>query len=246
MPNTANTPPPGKTHSAAPGKPPAHPATPAPEYTTGAELQTLREAAGLSREALAELVGVQARTVKHWESGRAGVPADVASVALRLADWVANAAHRLRMQARKTYHGQISQAATTWSDDGEPLHMQLMPGTAPARVVLVRYRETSHMHASTAPNGTTADTHGAAVTQAMQGLALDGIPARVVWFDPDAFYTWRSAHQAEDTPASRALWAQASALPAQAIPPRGEQPPPDFTPGYGAPSTGTTRGRSRP
>jgi len=44
---------------------------------TGAELQTLREACGLTREHMAQLKGVQARTIKHWENGRAGVPADV-------------------------------------------------------------------------------------------------------------------------------------------------------------------------
>ena len=51
---------------------------------TGAELQTLREACNLTREELGELAGVAARTIKHWESGRAGVPADVAALAQRL------------------------------------------------------------------------------------------------------------------------------------------------------------------
>ncbi|MGB4061914.1 MAG: hypothetical protein WBK26_17050, partial [Burkholderiaceae bacterium] len=94
--------------------------------------------------------------------------------------------------------------------------------------------------------GARADCHGAAVALVVQRLALDGMPARVVWFDPEAFTTWRNAHQADDTPASRAAWAQAAALPAQAIPPRGDQPPADFAPGYGLPSTGTARTRSRP
>jgi DNA-binding transcriptional regulator YiaG len=47
---------------------------------TGAELQCMREACAVSREELADLVGVQSRTVKHWESGRATVPADVAAI----------------------------------------------------------------------------------------------------------------------------------------------------------------------
>lgn len=233
MPTTANTPPPSK-----PAAPPAH--------MTGAELQTLREAAGLSREALAERVGVQARTVKHWEHGRGGVPADVADVVRHLAGWVAEAAHRLRMQARQIYHGQPGFGATQWGADGQPLAMQTGQATQPAQVVLMRYRETADMMASTAPNGTMADTHGAAVAQAMQGLALDDIPARVVWFDPATYGAWIDAQRLADTPDMRAHWAQGQGLAAQAIPPRGDQPPPDFALGYGTPSTGTARTRSRP
>ena len=60
---------------------------------TGAELQTLREAAGLSRDALAELAQVQARTVKHWETRTgAAVPADVAAIVTRLSGWVLHTA----------------------------------------------------------------------------------------------------------------------------------------------------------
>lgn len=50
------------------------------DYMTGAELQTLREACGLTREELGTLARVQARSIKHWEQGRMGVPADVAAM----------------------------------------------------------------------------------------------------------------------------------------------------------------------
>lgn len=47
-------------------------------HHTGAELQTLRECARISREALATACDVEPRTIKHWETRKnAGVPADV-------------------------------------------------------------------------------------------------------------------------------------------------------------------------
>lgn len=54
------------------------------ERMTGAELATMRQACGLSREELARMVDVQSRTIKHWESGSAGVPADVAETVASL------------------------------------------------------------------------------------------------------------------------------------------------------------------
>lgn len=60
---------------------------------TGAELQTLREACNLTRENLGELAGVAARTIKHWEHGRSGVPADVADLIRRLDATVSIAAN---------------------------------------------------------------------------------------------------------------------------------------------------------
>ena len=210
MATTANTPPPGKTPGAAPGKPPARPATLAPEYTTGSELQTLREAAGLSREALAELVGVQARTVKHWEHGRAGVPADVAAVAHNLAQWVRQATHSMHNGAREWLR-------------------QFEPATPAGPFVLVRYQQTADMLPSDRTRGARADCHGAAVAQVMQRLALDGVAARVVWFDVASFASWCQADHADDTPAARQAWAECAALPAQAVPARGDQPPASHT-----------------
>ena len=210
MATTANTPPTGKTPGAAPVKPPARQVTPAPEYTTGAELQTLREAAGLSREALAELVGVQARTVKHWEHGRAGVPADVAAEVQHRAEWVRVRARRMHTDAREWLR-------------------QFEPATPAGPFVLVRYQQTADMLPSDRTRGARADCHGAAVAQVMQRLALDGVAARVVWFDVASFASWCQADHADDTPAARQAWAECAALPAQAVPARGDQPPASHT-----------------
>lgn len=229
MPTTANTPPPGN-------------ATPPPTHMTGAELQTLREAAGLSREALAELVGVQARTVKHWESGRAGVPADVAAMAHHWAQWTRQTAQAMHQAAREWLR-QFEPVQVHHLGDPEP---RTLAATAPGPVVMVRHQQTEDMHRAERARGARADCHGAAVAQAVQRLALDGVAARVVWFDAASFASWCQANSADDTPAARTAWAQAAALPAQAIPPRGDQPPADFAPGYGMPSTGAAQGRSRP
>ena len=231
MTTTANTPTPGKTPGAAPGKPPARPATLAPEYTTGAELQTLREAAGLSREAMADLVGVQSRTVKHWEHGRAGVPADVAQVATDAAEWVTLAARRMWLQGRQTHHGRpAGRTLADYGQGGDLAALEILPAIAPAQVVMLRYSETRHMQRADLESGAIADTHGAAVVRAVQNLrTLDDIPARVVWFDTASFASWCQAHHADDTPAARQAWAEREALPAQAVPARGDQPPTSHT-----------------
>jgi hypothetical protein len=54
------------------------------DYITGSELQCMREACGLDRDQLAERVGVQGRSIKHWEMRSNGVPADVAALVLDL------------------------------------------------------------------------------------------------------------------------------------------------------------------
>jgi transcriptional regulator with XRE-family HTH domain len=101
------------------------PFTPYPDPLTGAELQTLREACNLTREELGDLAGVAARTIKHWESGRAGVPADVAALAQRLDATIQQAADQ---GARA-----VAQASARQG------------GTAPADVVLIRYRSADHL-----------------------------------------------------------------------------------------------------
>lgn len=231
MATTANTPPLDKTPSAAPGKPPARPVTLAHEYTTGAELQTLREAAGLSREALADLVGVQSRTVKHWEHGRAGVPADVAQVATDAAEWVTLTARRMWLQGRQTHHGRpAGRTMADYGQDGDLAALEILPAIAPEKVVMLRYSETRHMHRADLESGATADTHGAAVVRSVQNLrTLDDIPARVVWFDPAAYGAWIDAQRLDDTPDMRAHWAAGQGLAAQAVPARGDQPPPSHT-----------------
>lgn len=75
---------------------------------TGPELQSLREACHLSRDELGDLVGVQARTIKHWENGRAAVPQDVADRLGTLDDRLSHDAHTQARQVRaKTHPGMM-------------------------------------------------------------------------------------------------------------------------------------------
>ena len=172
---------------------------------TGAELQTLREACNLTRDELGSLCGVAPRTVKHWESGRAGVPADVADVVARL-------------------DAAIQRAA----DHGADVIEQAMAhqGTAPADVVLMRYRTPGDL-ARYRPDmaGAPAGAHGAIVARLRaQALALGVAAVRVVWMDPSAYEAWRAAQGLPDAEPSRAAWA-ADQVQAQALPHRGDQPP---------------------
>lgn len=187
---------------------------------TGAELQTLREACGLSRDELAELVGVQARTLKHWENGRAGVPADVATYVTRLDE-------AIDAQAQALCHADALQ------------HRRSQPaGAVPGQWVLMRYREQAHALGATsgpraqikpmAAGGLPIGTGGVLAMRVRQLLrhvtGWQGVPVRVVWFNPAEFETWRSAQGLPDDAASRDAWAQ-QALPTQAIPHRADQPP---------------------
>lgn len=184
---------------------------------TGAELQTMREACHMSRDDLAGLAGVQARTVKHWENGRAGVPADVAAV-VRNIDQQATDAARYAV--------------------GKLLAMQAAPARVlvgqAVKMVLMRYRSAEDM-ARYNPSiaGLPEGAQGCIVARIMQALAMAapggaGAPGaapvvRVVWFNPDDFEAWRAAHKRLSDEAARAEWAE-QVLPAQALPHRGDQP----------------------
>jgi transcriptional regulator with XRE-family HTH domain len=180
-------------------------------HTTGAELQTLRELCGLSRDTLAGLCGVQARTVKHWEGGRSGVPDDVATMARTLARWVAAEAAEI-----------VAQSLAERASHGGP-------------VVLLRYREAAHLPGER-KNGASMPTeaHGAALARVVLALRQQNPdePPRVVWFDPAPYFAWLEAAGFApghgDTAAQRSRWARLQALPSQAIPPRGDQPPPAY------------------
>lgn len=182
------------------------PFTPYPDPLTGAELQTLREACNLTREELGELAGVAARTIKHWESGRAGVPADVAALAQRLDATIQQAADQ---GARA-----VAQASARQG------------GTAPDDVVLIRYRSADHL-ARYRPDmaGQPAGVHGAIVQRVAQALRQRGQLVRVIWMQPDAYEAWRTAHGLADLETTRATWA-AHQVAAQALPHRADQPPP--------------------
>ena len=176
------------------------------EYMTGAELQTLREACGLSRDTLGLICSVQARTVKHWEGGRSGVPDDVAQAVRQVARWVA-----------------VESAALAAS-----IEREAAAGAAPA--VLVRYREAAEMPAKLRAAGVLPEVHGAMLARAacwrLAGLQDRG--PRVVWFEPAPYFEWLHAagHKpGDDSEQLRSQWATLRALSAQAMPPRGDQPP---------------------
>ena len=199
-------------------------------HMTGAELQTLREASGMTRDGLASLAGVEARTVKHWETRKgAAVPADVAQIVRNAARWVLQASAEALRTVQEAPH-------------------------AVSEVVLIRYRETAHMHATDRAQGLMADVHGGMVCRLVLDLMAQGTACRVVWFDPDAYNAWREDlrhkgwgqrveilkawgdHTGQpvdthpDTPAHRAAWAAGPALGVQAIPHPGDQPPAGYTP----------------
>ena len=178
-------------------------------YTTGAELQTMREALHMGRDELATLCGVQARTIKHWENGRAGVPADVADLAHEL-ERVAHIASQHAAQ-------QVQRLAAKH-------------GRAPDDLVLIRYRTAADLarfrpDMQHLPPG----IHAAIVARTAAQARAQGITARIVWMNADEFDAWRSASQPPrpDTEAARSEWAAVAALQQQATPHRADQPPAD-------------------
>jgi len=190
--------------------------------TTGAELQTLREICGLTREALAELAGVEPRTVKHWETRKgAAVPDDVADIVSRFTRWV------------------LMEAAAGILRIHHDIHMNTIEAHHPdgAEVVLIRYRDGYGLPAEWRAQGMRVDVHGAIVARMVLDLMGYGYRPRVVWFDPEAFHYWlqhearpatRDRTTIEDSPTMRQEWA-AQAIGRQAIPHPADQPPATHT-----------------
>lgn len=175
------------------------------DYMTGAELQTLREACNLTREELADLCRVQARTVKHWEGGRAGVPDDVG-------------------QLVRAIDANIQEAA------GQGLQVLQQMETArgaPGVVLLIRYRSAEDL-ARYRPDmaGMPPGIHGAMVGRARLAflMASPKTPVRIVWLDPENYEIWRKNNGKQDAETTRTEWAF-TAIEAQAMPHRGDQPP---------------------
>ena len=186
------------------------------DYMTGAELQTLREGCGLSREDLAGLCGVQARTVKHWENGRSGVPGDVADLARR-----------------------IDGAVTTASAQGlrQVQELAQRTGAVPAYLVLLRYDERDavryQVRQQFASLGNMTGWQAAAIHSAIVnrlrlliGTApgLAAVAVRIVWMRSEDYEAWRSAQGMEDNEATRAAWATGQ-VDKQAAAHRADQPP---------------------
>lgn len=167
---------------------------------TGAELQTMREYCALSRQELAELSGVESRTVKYWESGKSGVPADVCDMVTRI---------------KATIKKSVFDALSAIQE--EKIH--------PSDVVLLRYRskEDLHLYAKDM-RGAPLGAHNAIVMHLGAEIEALGAPVRVVWMNPVDYEQWRSAHNAQDTQATRATWAGLQ-VDTQDMPHRGDQPP---------------------
>lgn len=172
---------------------------------TGAELATLRQACGLTREELGAMCGgVHQRTVKHWESGHAGVPDDVAATVAGLL-------------------GTINAVVSQWRRE------ILEAGRPPGGLVLVRYRTADDLaRFMPALAGYPMGVHAAMVVQLIQALVftpgLQDVAVRVVYMDPAAYDAWRQACQVADSDAARSRWA-AGQVRAQAMPHPTDQPP---------------------
>ena len=188
------------------------------DYMTGAELQTLREACHLSRDDLASLAGVQARTIKHWENGRAAVPDDVADIVRKM-------------------DAQVQEAAAQELDlIRARAHPSTQPGTFGA--VLLRYKTEAGNLAGLDLFPATITPHhhlrGAIAARVMVGAkwlqdASGGAPAlvRIVWFDVAQYGEWRTMQGLaglRDSHELRQRWA-GHAIEKQAIPHRLDQPP---------------------
>lgn len=185
--------------------PPTTMPTTTPNHMTGAELQTLRESCNLAREDLADLAGVQARTIKHWESGRAGVPEDVADLVRGINQTIDAAAQHARDHLRLLITKQ---------------------GSPPADIVLLRYRTSDDMHRYRPDMATLpACVHGAIINRMRLDAKALGIPVRIVWMQPDVYEPWRAACHMVDNEATRSQWASEQ-LALQAIPHLADQPPP--------------------
>lgn len=159
---------------------------------TGAELACLRHTCGLSRDELAFLCGVQPRTIKHWESGRAAVPADVAQLITRIDATQAEAVQ----QALAIAQASAGKAA----DQSHP----------PAFHVLVRHatpEDLAHHRPELArmPHG----LHTGFIARAHAALRAAALPVRVATMHSEEFTAWAKAHGLPDTDHTQAQWAAA-------------------------------------
>lgn len=186
------------------------------ETMTGAELQTLREACGMSREELAGLVEVQARTVKFWESGRSGVPADVADLMRRVDATVSLACSEALHQVRRA---------------------ALEAMEYPADLVLLRYGaddaeryQVRDRFASLGPmcGAQAAAIQGAIVNRVRLTLpwftGFECVAVRVVWVRSELYEAWRATAGLVDNEATRSQWAGGQVA-AQATAHKADQPP---------------------
>jgi transcriptional regulator with XRE-family HTH domain len=151
---------------------------------TAAEYRTMRAGLGLTALQVAELAGVQPRTVERWEAGSAHPRTDDVAMLLRTLD-------------RKVCD--------------EVRAIVDRPGTGPHSLpVLLRYGDGRDL----LPDGEGAlardhevalALHTAIIERARETLALANRPCRIVWFEPDAYGEWLAGRA--DTMNTRTLWA---------------------------------------
>lgn len=135
------------------------------EGVTPAELKTTREALGLSSEWVAQVGGVAVRTVRHWEGGAALVPEDVAAVLEQLAKQVRCYVERV------------------------------VSSRPQAPLTLLRFRDQQALRENTGLTWPTS-THAIAQLRCIEHLReVDGVPARLIWFDPTEYASWAAVQR---------------------------------------------------
>jgi hypothetical protein len=141
---------------------------------------------------------VQTRTIKHWQSGRATVPDQVARFVRAQALWLQD----LTARTLREYADVLELARADKLG-------------APLEVVLVRYKDYAHIVAGKGLETLTPPLHAALTLRVMLALQAQGLVVRLVWFDPVAFGEWAKRQGVGDTPASRSAWAAGEGLDAQ-------------------------------
>jgi transcriptional regulator with XRE-family HTH domain len=150
---------------------------------TSAELKTLREFLGLSVTWLAAKVGVQERTVRHWESGRNPVPDDVAKLV--------------------KYHNSLVENVVR-----ETVEHCLSQETKPEEVLLVRYHTDTELWKHRADMlGLPVTFHAAMLQRTAYALQSHNIATTLEYFVPEAYSGWCEVRGLPKNESTRAAWA---------------------------------------
>lgn len=124
---------------------------------TPAHFDTFRRSLGLSTREVADLCGVQERTVNRWQAGDVPIPADAIGALLGLEEAMDDAVER------------TVEMATDAIDSG-PVH-------------LFRYRTQAALDRSPHAAGMPAGAHAMLIAWTADALAAEGIDAQIVWAD---------------------------------------------------------------
>jgi len=159
---------------------------------TPAELWTAAQGLHLNDQILAEMLGVEDRTVRRWRAGQRRIPAGVAEELARLEAEIDRIAGE--------HVASVKQLAAD-------------QGGLPSAVALLLYRDSADVEQwqpgfvqSFGWPGA-ASLHAAVVTRVRRDLMRFGIAIRVVWMDSERYAAWLAETGAADSPATRAAWA---------------------------------------